>query len=122
MDTEEQLRNRVTTTWAALQSAKGASKDEVEAFRRYCEALSAASTYAAAQVKLAREGGKGNAMQLALRVLAAINNRQAPDALDVEALRAVWPNAIDRGADEVACEVIQQEMLRRAKARAAGSD
>jgi hypothetical protein len=120
MDIEEQLRHRVTTGWAALQSAKSGSSQEVEAFRRYCDALNDAGRYAAEQVRLSIDGERGSVMKIALRVLAAINQRQAPRASDVAMLRACLPNAGDRADDEVACEVIQQEMSRRARTRSVG--
>jgi hypothetical protein len=60
------------------------------------------------------------AMQTALRVLAAINRKSHPDPADIDALRAyAGPLRDGMGVDEFACEVIQQALKRRAIARVA---
>jgi hypothetical protein len=120
MNIEDRLRNRVATTWRALQSAKAGSKQELDAFRQYCEALDEASKHAAEQVTLATNGQGGKPMKVALRVLAAINQRQTPSASDVAILRESVPNGRHLPPDELACEVIQQDMRRRIQTRAAG--
>ena len=59
------------------------------------------------------------AMQTAVRVLAAITKRCAPDPKDVEALHKLAPLAPDQPPDELACEVIRLALQHRRKARAA---
>jgi hypothetical protein len=60
------------------------------------------------------------AMETALRVLAAVNAKRHPDPADIDALRAyAGPLRDGIGVDEFACEVIQQALRRRAIARAA---
>ena len=60
------------------------------------------------------------AMETALRVLAAVNRTSPPDPADIDFLRAysgLQGEGMD--ADVLACEVIQQALRRRAIARAA---
>jgi len=60
------------------------------------------------------------AMQTALRVLAAVNAKRHPDPADIEFLHAYsGPHGEGMDADVLACEVIQQALRRRAIARAA---
>ena len=62
------------------------------------------------------------AIETALRVLAAINAKYHPDPADVDALRAyAGPEPDGMGLDEFACEVIQKALRRRADVRAATS-
>jgi len=59
------------------------------------------------------------AMQVALRVLSELNEKRHPAAADIEALRALaGPLPDHTGLDEVACEVIQKALKRRAEVRA----
>jgi hypothetical protein len=63
------------------------------------------------------------AMETALRVLAAINAKQDPDPGDVHALRAyAGPQPDGMSLDEFAREIIQKALKRRAEMRAAGSE
>ena len=58
-------------------------------------------------------------MKLAVRVLTAISLGQQPEKNDVEALRTLEPLLADTAPlDELACEVIQQALKRRAEVRA----
>jgi hypothetical protein len=59
-----------------------------------------------------------DALKLALRVLSAISERQAPEAHDVQELRRLAPALGDGPLDELACDVIQQALRRRAEVRA----
>ena len=56
-------------------------------------------------------------MKTALRVLTAITERRAPDTTDVEELRRYAPLLGDAPLDELACDVIQQALKRRAVER-----
>ena len=59
-------------------------------------------------------------MKTALRVLTALNEKQAPATEDVEELRSLAPpDARDLPLDELACEVIQAALKRRAAVRRA---
>jgi hypothetical protein len=56
-------------------------------------------------------------LELGLRVLTAVINNRDPDPTDVEMLRRQSPlSQSDRPIDEVACEVIQAALKRRARA------
>lgn len=57
------------------------------------------------------------AMKTALRVLTAIVERQNPNAVDVEELRQYSPSHPNAPPDELACEVIQEALKKRAAAR-----
>jgi hypothetical protein len=54
-----------------------------------------------------------DAIKLALRVLTAITDKQNPDASDVQWLRQYAPLLADLPPDELACEVVQEELARR---------
>jgi hypothetical protein len=58
-------------------------------------------------------------MNTALRVLKAITEKREPDSTDVDELRHLAPLPADTPIDELACEVIQQALKRRAAARSA---
>ena len=58
-----------------------------------------------------------NIMKVSLRVLTAINAKDAPNPGDVEALRGFLGRHGPANLDELACEVIQKALLHRAKAR-----
>src|SRR5438445_2723342 len=61
-----------------------------------------------------------DAMKVALRILTALNEKHTPDPADVEALRSLaGPQPQSTGLDELACEVIQIALARRAGQRAA---
>lgn len=61
-------------------------------------------------------------MHLALRVLTALTEKRNPDPSDVEALRrAAGQGGEGLASDELACEVIQQALARRALARRRGA-
>lgn len=57
-------------------------------------------------------------MQIALRVLRAINEKHSPDAADIEKLSHLAPSLHQLPADELACGVIEQELRLRADLRA----
>lgn len=57
------------------------------------------------------------ALAVALRVLSAINEKRYPDPKDVDELRRWAPLSADVPIDELACEVIQQAINRRAQVR-----
>jgi hypothetical protein len=57
------------------------------------------------------------ALKLALRVLAAVTEKQDPDPQDLAALRELAPDAAGIDADELACEVIQRAIKHRAEVR-----
>jgi len=60
------------------------------------------------------------AMQLALRVLAAVTHKRVPDPQDVAELRKLGPQTPRNiPVDELACEVIQLAIKHRALVRAA---
>lgn len=59
------------------------------------------------------------AMTVALRVLAAITYKHEPDPADVAELKRLAPLLADTPPDELACDVIQQAIRRRAEVRAA---
>ncbi len=59
------------------------------------------------------------AMQIALRVLAAITNHQMPARPDIEKLRELAPEFAYRSIDDLACHVIETA-LRNRKAVAEG--
>jgi len=61
------------------------------------------------------------AMRIALRVLTAIADRKAPNNADVEELRKMAPQTGDAPLDDLACDVIQQALKRRADARKSAS-
>jgi hypothetical protein len=58
----------------------------------------------------------GEAMHIALRVLGAWTERAAPNEHDVEILRRHAPLFADAPVDELAREVIQEALHRRAEA------
>jgi hypothetical protein len=58
-----------------------------------------------------------NAMTVALRVLTALNDRRTPNPADVQELRRLAPLMQNDPLDELACEVVQQAMRRRAELR-----
>lgn len=59
-------------------------------------------------------------MKLALRVLSALNEKQRPDRQDVAELRRLAPDDALNDTDELACEVIQRALKRRAQIRLKG--
>lgn len=61
-----------------------------------------------------------NAMKIAVRVLTAITEKRHPEPADVEELRRLDPLLRDMPLDELACDVIQQALKRRAELRAHG--
>ena len=63
-----------------------------------------------------------NAMQVALRVLAAITERRPAEPGDLAGLREYAPDANDLAPDELACEVIQRALKHRAALRSLGPD
>ena len=64
-----------------------------------------------------RMEGTMQVMRAALRVLTAISDRQEPDSADVRALKAYAPPLCNAPLDELACEVIQKALMRRAEIR-----
>jgi hypothetical protein len=59
-----------------------------------------------------------DAMTTALRVLKAVTEKHLPDPADIAALRDLaGPQPEDIDVDELACEVIQTALKRRAAAR-----
>jgi DNA-binding NtrC family response regulator len=68
----------------------------------------------------ARSDGKVamDALLTALKVLTALNEKAVPDPDDVMVLRAYAPLLADADLDELACDVIQQALKRRAELRA----
>jgi hypothetical protein len=58
------------------------------------------------------------AMNVALRVLTALTEKRHPDPADVEELRRLAPLHADCPLDELACDVIQEAIRRRAEVRA----
>jgi hypothetical protein len=61
------------------------------------------------------------ALKVALRVLTALGDHQCPDPADVEGLKRYAPLLADTPLDELACEVIQQALRRRAEVRSRGA-
>jgi hypothetical protein len=61
-------------------------------------------------------------MRTALRVLSAVLEGHPPPPSDVESLHKFAPLLKDGPVDELACDVIQQAMKRRAQLRRAGRD
>lgn len=59
------------------------------------------------------------AIQIASRVLTALGDRREPDPQDVYELRRLDPLMGDMPLDELACDVIQQALKRRAELKAA---
>ena len=57
------------------------------------------------------------AFQIAWRVLRATAEKKQPDPLDVEALQKFVPQFAGSSPDELACDVIQRTMTRRAELR-----
>jgi hypothetical protein len=57
-------------------------------------------------------------MQTALRVLTALTEKRKPDPADLEMLGAYAPLLASIDPDELACEVLQQALKRRAQTRA----
>jgi len=53
------------------------------------------------------------AMKTAMRVLAAVNDKQEPDAADLDELRRLAPLLAALPPDELACDVIKQALQRR---------
>ena len=60
-------------------------------------------------------------MEVALRVLQAITRRHSPEPADIAELRRLAPLLIDGPLDEMACDVIEQALKRRARLRNAHS-
>ena len=60
-------------------------------------------------------------MEVALRVLQAITRRHNPEPADIAELKRLSPLLLDAPADEMACDVIQQALKRRAALRTAQS-
>ena len=60
-------------------------------------------------------------MELALRVLQAITEKWQPDPQDIEKLRRLVPDSDRLSVDEIACDVVQQELKRRSQVRAAAA-
>jgi len=59
------------------------------------------------------------ALKTALRVLTATSHRTEPDPADVQELKRLAPLLADAASlDEMACDVIQQALKRRAEVRA----
>ena len=58
-------------------------------------------------------------MKVSLRVLSALNEKQAPDPADVAMLREYLGAEGAANLDELACEVIQKALGARAQARSA---
>jgi len=61
-------------------------------------------------------------MKVALRVLSAVSERQTPASADIALLKAYAPEWAGAPLDEMACEVIQQALRKRAAARAKAAD
>jgi hypothetical protein len=61
--------------------------------------------------------GTMDVMRAALRVLTALNDRHDPDSADVNALKAYVPLLSNAPLDELACEAIQNALVRRAEIR-----
>jgi hypothetical protein len=61
------------------------------------------------------------AMEVALRVLMAINQKRQPNPADLEELHRLAPLLADLPADELACDVIKQALQRRESVRKAAS-
>jgi hypothetical protein len=57
------------------------------------------------------------ALKTALRVLTAISERTNPEPADIETLKSYAPLLADAPDDELACDVIQQAIRRRADVR-----
>jgi hypothetical protein len=53
------------------------------------------------------------AMKTAMRVLAAVNEKRAPETADLDELRRLAPLLAELPADELACDVIKQALQRR---------
>jgi hypothetical protein len=53
------------------------------------------------------------AIEIALLVLKAINEKRHPDPVDAESLRRLEPMSSHVPLDELACDVIQQALARR---------
>jgi hypothetical protein len=60
------------------------------------------------------------AIQIASRVLTDLGDRKEPDPADVAELRRLDPLLSDMPLDELACDVIQQALKRRAELKAKG--
>jgi len=60
------------------------------------------------------------AIKIASRVLIALGDRKEPDPADVAELRRLDPLLGDMPLDELACDVIQQALKRRAELKAKG--
>ena len=59
-----------------------------------------------------------DAMNAALRVLTAVNEKRQPEAKDVEVLRSLaGPQREGVGMDELACDAVANALKRRAEAR-----
>jgi hypothetical protein len=61
-------------------------------------------------------------MNVAMRVLAAINEKRHPDPEDVAELRRLVPLSAERPPDELACDAIMEAIKRRAAPRAPDGD
>lgn len=57
------------------------------------------------------------ALKTGLRVLSALTEKTEPDPADVEALRCLAPLLADRPLEDLACDVIQQAIVRRIQVR-----
>ena len=62
-----------------------------------------------------------DAMMIAVRVLAAVNEKRPPNPADLGYLRQFAPLSVHLPADELACEVMQQAIRRRTEEREAGT-
>jgi hypothetical protein len=58
-----------------------------------------------------------DAMKVALRVLTALTEKRAPNTPDVQALRQLAGDTGNSDLDDLACEVIQKAIKRRAQVR-----
>jgi len=63
-----------------------------------------------------------DAIRTATRVLSVIAEGHSPQISDIELLRKFAPLLADGPADELACDVIQQAMRRRAQLRHVNGD
>ena len=53
---------------------------------------------------------QNSALEIALRVLSAINNHRPPDPNDLSALRRLAAAAASEADDELACSVVRQQL------------
>ena len=59
-------------------------------------------------------------MQVALRVLQAVNRKEPPSPADLEELRRVVPNNAGAAVDELACDAIKYALKNRWKPSSEG--